>query len=224
MHSIFKQEENIFSKVLEQEQIEKLTKQSVDLSEIYNVLYDLFEKEGSLLTEDTNSYSNSPDKIQFSFSHPDIDLKTNSNLIVIYDLVERKRFSNQTTSGNIRQEKPREVANYYDLKTGGVKSAYSYTYTNKIELTVVASTSEKLYQSLEYLETTFTKNTGYFHKYFTRLLYEGMYSNGLASNNNPYNRPIHSKTICLRIDTESPFDVVYEQIQQIDIENKKEYK
>ena len=215
MLQVNKKPQDYFNQVKEQQEIERSLKKSVDYTEIFTVLYDLFKKQGILEDVEPNDYREDTDKLSFSFSHPIASTDSNWNCKVVFDIVKRVHLTYETSAGPIKQEKPRQVATYFDTATGQRKVRMSYSYMNDIELTVIASSNEKMYEILKYLETTLTRDKGILLTRFTKLLYSGIHNNGITTINTPWNRPVYSKTICFSVVTETAFTLLHEEIQQI---------
>ena len=215
MHSIKQKERNFFDDFSFQEEAEAKAKEYVDLTESYTVLYDLFEKQGVVKSKDVNSYDVDPNKLTFNFVHPSVNLELDTSSYVLYDLVERKQLTYETSTGSFRQDRPRQLSEYKDTVTGQIKSTHSYSYSNIIDLVVVSSSHEKMYQLLQYLETTLIRSKGFLQRHFTSFRCEGIYSNAITPFNNPYGRQVYSKTIRLYVVTEKPFELLHEEIQEI---------
>lgn len=206
MSNIFSQD-NVFETLTNSSRQKEALSSSVDFYGIFDVIYKLFDKLG-VLSPDNNS------NINFIFSYPDRTFEDESMNIITFDLVERKRLKYETSAGNITQEKPRELVSQKDLISGQIETFYSYSYENIIALDVFSTSSEKMYQILSYLETVFTKYDGYLQKYFTKVLYLGITSTS-GTSHNLYKNRMSSKTIMLKIVTESPYSLLHEEIQKI---------
>ena len=98
MHSIKQKERNFFDDFSFQEEAEAKAKEYVDLTESYTVLYDLFEKQGVVKSKDVNNYDADPNKLTFNFIHPTVTLNLDAGSFVIYDLVERKQLTYETST------------------------------------------------------------------------------------------------------------------------------
>lgn len=205
----FIENNDLFDNVLQIEQQNKINEASVDFYGMFSVLYGLFDRLGNLNTAERDNT-----KLNFSFSHPDYTFSDETQNAVVFDIYSRTRVAYDTSAGKIKQEKPRELPDSFDTVTGQVSRVYSYTYDNLVTLDVFSTSCERLYQIVQYLETIFTKYKGYLQKYFTKVIYQGVYSESNKSANLFKNRMFH-KQIRLQIVTETPFTLLYEEIQDI---------
>ena len=199
---------NIFEELSRQEEVKN---DCVDFYGIFSVIYQLLDKLGMVNNTTVNK---DPTKLTFSFNYPDFVFADETQNAVVFDVVERKRLTYDTSAGKITQEKPRELVERLDPISGQIKRLCSYSYTNTIVLDVYSTSCERLYQILQYLETLFTKYDGYLQKYFTKVVYLGITTNSSTAHNLYKNR-MFNKTVCLQIITESPFELLYEEIQEI---------
>lgn len=209
MTNIFSSE-NVFSDLVDKQRQEEVLSSSVDFYGIFDVLYKLFDKLGVLSTETSSDNAG----INFIFGYPDKTFNDETKAAITFDLVERKRLVYDTSAGKITQEKPRELISQNDIVSGQIKTFYSYSYENIIALDVYSTSSERMYQILSYLETVFTKYDGYLQNYFTKLIYLGITSTSGSSHNLFKNR-MATKTIMLKIVTDSPYSLLHEEIQKI---------
>lgn len=199
---------DIFTNIKKQEEV---VNNSVDFYGIFRVLYELLEKLGVLNTKVMES---DPTKLSFVFGYPDKVFTDQSLSTVTFDIIKRERLTYKTSVGNIKQEKPRELVEYKDPVTGQIKRIGSYSYDNTIALDVFSTSCERLFQIVQYLETMFTKYDGYLQKYFTKVVYLGMTTTSNTAHNLYQNR-MFNKTLCFQIITESPFELLFEEIQEI---------
>ena len=208
MNNIFK-DENIFETFDTIDRQKQIINNSVDFYNIFNVIYGLLEKLGVLNVEEKD-----PTKITFNFAYPDKSFTDETQNAVIFEIQERKRLAYETSAGKISQEKPRELVEYYDAVTGQVTRQYSWSYENIVTLDVFSTSCERMYQIIKYLETLFSKYDKYLQKYFTKTIYLGVFTRKVESHNLFKNR-MFNKTISLKIVTESPFELLFEEIQDI---------
>lgn len=209
MTNIFS-DDNVFTEVLDNKRQKEVLGSSVDFYGIFDVLYKLFDKLGVLSTETSEDNAG----INFLFGYPDKTFTDETKSIITFDILERKRLVYDTSAGKITQEKPRELLSQKDIVSGQIETFYSYSYENIVSLNVYSTSSERMYQLLAYLETVFTKYDGYLQKYFTKLIYLGITSTSGSSHNLFKNR-LATKTIMLKIVTDSPYSLLHEEIQQI---------
>lgn len=219
MNNIFSTD-NVFDTHLANKKQEELLERAVDFCGIFDVLYELFDKLGIL-----NTNSNiSNQKLSFRLAYPDYTFNDEVEAAVVYDLYKRQRLNLKTSVGNISQEKPRELVSQKDIITGQIKSINSYSYENYISLTVHCSSNERLYQTIQYVETVMTKYAGYLQKYFRKVTYLGMASEAAAPN--LFKNRMMSRTLHFQILTEEMFSLLHEEIQEINIQhvNPKKFK
>lgn len=200
--------ETPYDEHLEIQKQEKILLQAVDFCGIFNVLYELFKKLGVL-----NEDSVDTQKLSFRLAYPDYEFTNETESAVVYDLHTRKRLELETSVGKIKQEKPRELVSQKDIVTGQIKTISSYTYENNIALTVGSTSTEKLYQLVQYIETVLTQYSGYLQKYFRKVIYLGMTSDATAPN--LFKNRMVSRTLHIQIITEEMFTLLHEEIQDI---------
>lgn len=198
---------NIFQEVSDAIRQKEVLQSAVDFYGIFDVIYKLFDKLGVLSDQDNA-------KLNFIFAYPDKPFEDETRSVVTFDLLERKRLKYETSVGSITQEKPRELVSQKDIVSGQIETFYSHSYENIITLDVYSTSSERMYQILSYLESVFTKYDGYLQKYFTKVIYLGITSSSGSSHNLFKNR-MSTKTIMLKIVTESPYSLLHEEIQKI---------
>ena len=208
MNNIFT-EQNVFDTFNSVKKQKQVINDCVDFYDIFNVIYELLEKLGTLNAEEKD-----PTKITFNFAYPDKSFTDETQNAVIFDIQERKRLVYETSVGKISQDKPRELVDYPDPVTGQITRQCSWSYENIVTLDVFSTSCERMYQILRYLETLFSKYDKYLQKYFTKIVYLGVFTRRVESHNLFKNR-MFNKTLSLKIVTESPFELLFEEIQEI---------
>lgn len=197
-----------FSKILKEQESVKLLKNSVDFYGIFGVIYQLFEELGVL-----NESTVSSDKISFKFAYPDYKFEDSNENIVIFELASRTKLK----VNSVTQEKARELHSGKDIITGQIKSHNSFSFDNKITISVFASSSEREYQILKFLETAFLRYKGYFKSHFKEFRYDGMQSTAIG--HNLYKNRMFCKILYLTIHTEEVFELLHEEIKEINIQH-----
>lgn len=201
----------MFDELFKIKEDEKFLKQAVDFYDLFSIIQELFKELGILNTED----STDPNKFSFKMSYPTEFYTENTENVVTFDLMTRQLTNYNTSEGSVRQIRPHLIQKHKDPITGLQKDLMAYFFSNKLQLYVYSSSTEKLYQLLNTLESVLLRHKEWFNKtHRVKIEYNGIISE--ASGHNLYHNKMFCKIIQLTAYTEAQHEQFYETLDIID--------
>lgn len=186
-------------------------KKAIDFTQIYQVIYELFEKEG-VLNHDIKDNR----KISFRMSYPDFEFQNDEETVLTYQLMKREYTTLNTPAGKITQmQSQRLIDQEHPIYSGNRESFERRQFSNTVALTVFSTSVERAYNVAHYVETLMLKHSGYFHeKLATKPIYLGMTGN---FHNNQYKNRGFSQTLMFVFNTSEISTLLHEEIEEINV-------
>lgn len=186
----------------------------VDIYDFFDVLYNLFDKEGIILNENPKDQSDL-DRIVFVQEYPD-EVANFENNYVVFRLGERRFWNEKGTGTNapkIIQRKPRSLKSGYDIVENNIIEDKGYLYDNTITLEVFSKSLQRVMQVTRLLENMMLKHRGVLKRYVQEVVYVGQTPTEHTSAN--IERRLFSRSLVFRVITYGQFSLLTEEIKYI---------